>query len=289
MAAATPIIPPSIVIHPQGFRPNNFPDEIARVWDEGVMSLSEDVYFPVSRDCFIEDLGANTLAEVHLAKTVRALPALPVTCYLKSTNATDKQPIQIEYIDNQYNYQSAIFMLDGTTPVELPLMYRVLTITNISSTDIGNYLTSIGIVGFNLTTTIGNVSVYYGAGSGLPSEATTLQYFPANYVIDTGMKVNKSMDSSFTVPKGFTGFPFGFETILGKTDEIFFSIETRTPGGPWVSRIPLQMFENILSRRAKPRAIPELYDLRVLARSDATASSVPVSFGYQMLLIKNAT
>lgn len=289
MAAATPIPAPTGVIHPLNFRPRDYPDAIEQVWDTAVMQLGEDVSIPISRDCFADDIGVSTLVEVHLGKTIRAQPSAPVTMWLKSTNATDKQPITITYLDSNKDYQQSIFMLNGTTPVELPLMYRCLGIENASSTAIGTYLTSLGVVGFNIATIAGAVSVYYGAGTGLSTENTTLQYFPASYAIDSNIVINKSMDSSFTIPRGWTGYAFGFEAVNGKNDEVFLNIETRAPGGPWVSRVPISFYENIFTRIAKTRAIPELYDLRILAKSGGVAADVPIGFNYQLALIKNAT
>lgn len=288
MAAATPIILPSTVFHPEGFRPHDFPNQISEVWDSASLSLSEDTLIAITRDAFCEDIDPSNLVELHLSKTIRVQPSSATTMWLKSTNATDKQPIEVQYLDDGYFLHTAIFMLNGTTPVELPPMRRVLQITNISSSDVGVYLTSLGITGFNLTTTLGAISIYYGAGTGLPTENTTLQYFASSYVADANMAIGKSMDSSFTVPEGFTAYAFGFELVNGDNDEVFISIETRAPGGPWISRVSLNLFSNIFSRQSKVRAIPERWDVRVLAKGSGVAADVPVAMNYQLILIKDS-
>ena len=288
--AVTPIPVPPQSLKPFNLKPVSSPNNLDEIWYLKALDLSASNYIDVSVDAFISDIGINQTKEVSSVGTIRELPTAPIEMRMKSTNVADTFPIQITYLDSNKEYQVAIFILTGTTPVELPEMYRILFVSNASGDSTTTLLEANGFtegVDFNNGATQGTITVYRSDGDGTLANARTMAGWNQYFTVGASqINVEQSLLSSFTIPRGYRGFPFQFEPILGKNDEVFFAIQTRAPGGPWVTQIPFSAFQNEFQRNIFPRGIPELYDVRVLAHENGGVANVPAAFSYQLLLVQ---
>lgn len=288
MAVAQPI---PIKIRPQhsiNIRPHTSPNTIDQLWDESALGLERDDHMNVSVDSFHSGIGLNAEIELHPDGIIRTLPDTPVSMEMRSTVLTDSQPVRVKYLDFNKEYQDAIFILNGTTPVELPPMYRVLSAENYSSDEADEWLESQGEVGWTSQPTSGIVTIYEKGSTGLVTDPKTFASYGGTFggVVLNSISMEKSFNSSYTIPKGFRGYPIYIEPVLGKFDEVFFAIQTRRPGGPWVTRSAFQAFQNQFQREIKARFIQELTDIRVICRETAGVGNIPVSMSYQIILLK---
>ena len=274
-------------------KPHTNPNSLTELWDETVQNLASPDYIDISVNGWIEDikpLGPAETKEIWPGGTIRELPLEPVTMFIKSTNAGDLQPLQLTYLDEEKRYRKSIFILQGTTPVELPPIYRILDAENVSGAGTDAYLESFGVTSQVSGPTLGEVSIYSDGGTGDFSDPKTQAGWSNEFTAggnSTGIAMEKAFLSSTTVPRGYQGYAFHFESSIGKSDEVFFAMQTRTSTGEWVTRIPYVTFQSDIQRDILPRVLLELMDTRILAFEIGSIPLVPVAFSYQVLLLKS--
>lgn len=288
MAVFTPIPFPSFPGNPVGYRLRQSLNNVSEIWDAATLDVARNDLITVNVDSHIEAIGIGELVEIRPNKTIKEVPSSAVTMFIKSDNVGDLHPVLITYLDDQFLYQQGLVVLDGTTPIELPPMTSIYTIENFSG-DMSAALLGAAGVPFTNGPALGRVTIYVTGGTGDYLDAKTQAYYNGALSVDAGICMEKSLESARKIPAGFRAFAFNFNTLVGKNDEIFLSIQTRQPGGNWVTRIPFQMYQMEHSRLMEVRFIPEMWDIRVLAKETGGTAGIPVSFGYQILCVKVAT
>lgn len=258
-------------------RGTRWPRNIEELWDQAVLGLNNDL-IAINVNAFSEALGL-TPTEVSNDSVVKDLPLSPVEHFMTSTDAGDTHMMLLTLLDGDRRYEQRFVQLNGTTPVSLGTIYRALLIENASGITIGGSQ-------FPSVTTLGIVTVYETGGTGAKGQSDTFLTLEKNYAGQALLVAERSFDSASTIPQGFTGYAFGFNAISGASDDVTLSIQARIEGGVFQTIIPEKYFESTSIRRIRPRRIPMLTDLRVLAMK-AGGTVVTLAFSYQLLFIKN--
>lgn len=254
-----------------------WPTNIEELWDQGVLGINPDL-IAFNVNAFSEALGL-TPTEVSNDSVVKDLPSSPVEHFMTSTDAGDTHMMLIELLDENKEFKRLFLQLNGTTPVSLGVVFRISCIENAAGITTGG-------VQQPPITTLGIVTVYETGGTGVKGHNKTFVVLEKNYGGEALLLAERSYSASRTVPKGFTGYAFGFNAVSGSADDVTLSIQARIDGGIFQTIIPEKYFESSQDRRIRPRFVPALTDVRILAQKTG-GTVVSLAFSYQFLMIKN--
>lgn len=254
------------------------PATVEELWDQAVLGLRTDV-IPLSVNGFNVNL-TNVLTEISNNSTIKAFPDNAIEYFAVSTDNADVDWIQITGLDENKEYKQEYVELNGTTPVSLGNWFRIWQ----AETGAGQEVSPGQQAPANPV--IGDIIVYEAGSSGSKTDAKSMAVMIPTVTADENSAGERSYNCFITIPKGYSGYVFGFNAISGRNDEVLFVVQARIPNGVWQTIIPEQYFESTQSRQLKPRYIPELSDIRVLA-SKAGGEVVPMTFAYQALLLEN--
>lgn len=286
MAIAVPI-PLPLATPPDAARLRGSPNNLDELWDAASLSIKRDELITVNLNAYTEDLTVNTAGEIRPGAIIRTLPASPQSVFLTSDNASDLHPVLLEYLDGDKLYRLGIVNLTGTTPVEIENLFRIISIQNSTSDAAEALLLGAGET-YNGGVSVGTVSAYISPGTGDPTEATTQAHYSADIDVngDT-IALERSLESGVTIPAGYRGLVKRINLLVGRADEVFVAVQSRAPGGIWITFIPFQLSEGAHEKNMSSHAIPELHDIRAIAIETMAVAGVPVTFSYQVLLVKN--
>lgn len=268
------------------FRSSNSVRNLGEVWDQSTLGLRDDVVAETI-DGFITDLQ-NSTVEINQQQQTLNLPTAPITVEFISDNAADVQPLQVGYINGDGDLVNSIVTLDGTTPVQLPNVFRMLFARNAG--------------GFTVTINDGSLTIpsagpiqgavyCYKQGSTPGANGDTFLMITPTLDLGNGTDVEirgqRSYGSHYSIPKGYSGYVRVIQPWVGRNDDIKLSVQAKPKTGEWSTEIPLSGVNQISSAGENWRYIPEEFDLRVIGQESGGAGTVPVLLQYQLLLISN--
>ena len=214
-------------------------------------------------------------------------PVVPVEIELVSDDAGDTGFYQIVCLDADKRYFINIVQANGLTPVPLGLNFRVLNIRNASGVELpnGNKVSS--------KKTIGNVVLRKVGAGGTPSAPTFDYYAKLTELLDLGSGTSplvpgeRSFTGASTIPAGYRGFAKDFHVFTSKGDAVEVSVQAKPSASTvWTTEVPASALEGFTDFDQNWIEVPELYDLRVIAKQSAGAGVVPVEVHYQLLFVK---
>lgn len=214
-------------------------------------------------------------------------PLVPVEIELVSDDAGDTGFYQIACLDADKNYFINIVQATGLTPVALGLNFRVLNIRNASGVTLPN--------GSKVPskTTIGNVVLREVGASGTPASPGVDYYAKLTPLLNLGSGTSvlipgeRAFTGGSTVPKGYRGFAKDFHVFTSKGDAVEVSVQAKpSESTVWTTEVPASALEGFTDFDQNWIEVPELYDLRVIAKQAAGAGTVPVEVHYQLLFVK---
>lgn len=224
---------------------------------------------------FNDDIDQVNPEEVNNLGGIRDLPTAPVEMFISSTSAADTSiSYVLEMLNEDFDLEERIVTtdgVDGTVAVSVGLVYRAFVLSSIDQSQSDStgdiYLFESG-------------AVIPGNGSGVHLLA------PSEY--DTGVAGNRSLNSNYTIPKGYTGYTLGFQLSTNASVDLDVYVQARQNVGvktPWETFIPFGINQNSFGFIGRGRVIQELSDLRVLSKAGSPNTDNTVSF--DVLLIKN--
>jgi len=191
------------------------------------------------------------------------------TMLIASTSADDDgnpagtgaHTIQIWGLDENYNPQTEIVVLNGTSNVSTLNSY--LRLNRLRVLDVGSSRTNAGDI------------------SATASVSGTVQG-----TIGTG--VGSTLKSQFTVPRGYTAYIKNLTVGTANNDQVQLDLQTRTETGAWIIRYRLNIIDRSFYQNYEiPLSVEEKSDIRVQGVKIAGAGTVSVSSNYEMYLIEN--
>jgi len=179
---------------------------------------------------------------------------------------TGAREVTIDYLDSNYDEQTEVIALNGTTPVLLTAINSFRTIKAIV-TDAGN---TVG----NLGGAIGVITVQVAGGGNL------------RHQIDVGD--NRSLNSHRTVPNGKTAWLIFWLATTGKDEGIFHNLFiTDGDSGIFIPSLTFNVYQSIASVNPTAMLGPfiERSDIKVVA--DAINNDASADAFYQLLVVDN--
>ena len=268
------------------FRSSNSIRNLVELWDQATLGLRDDV-IAETIDGFIADLQ-NSTVEVNQQQQTLNLPATPITVEFVSSNVADVQPLQVEYIDINGDFVTSIVTLTGTTPVQLPNVFRMLFARNA-----GGFTVFINDGSLTIPSEgpIQGTVYCYKQGSTPGADGDTFLMITPTLDLGNGanaeIRGQRSYGSHYSIPKGYSGYVRVVQPWVGRNDDIKLSVQAKPKTGEWSTEIPLSGVNQISSAGENWRYIPEEFDLRVIGQESGGAGTVPVLLQYQLLLISN--
>jgi len=131
------------------------------------------------------------------------------TLYCSSTNANDKQTIQVYGLDADWKLQQKAVILNGQTKVAIEGTWmRVFRFWNDGTTDFA-----------------GNVYIYENdtPSGGIPPTASKIRAKVYN-------GNNQTLMTLFTIPEGYRGYLLGYSDGCGRGDDVTIKLVTREYG-----------------------------------------------------------
>lgn len=183
------------------------------------------------------------------------------TIYLSSTSASDTGNVIINGLDNNYNQQTYVMKMNGTTPVNTDGT-QFIRINSAYYTD------------SNIATNVGQIDLKVGSAAG-----TTVARIDAGY--------GQSSMSTYTIPAGHTGFTVFGDFSVNKNEGAELNARWRFFGGAFITVYAIELYESAYSAAPLiPGAIPEKTDIDNVTRF-VTSNGTRVYSNQQILLVNN--
>lgn len=271
------------------FRAQKSIRNLSEVWGMAIMGLRPDDAIAITVAGFITDLDKDAAEVCNVGIPAINQPAAPISVDFVSENAADNQFIYVTFLDENRAYTQTIIQLNGLTPVPLSvggvpvLSFRMLEARNASGFDL------LGMIVPDGGEIIGPVWAYKSGTTpdGADSYLKITQYVDLGAGIETLMVGQRSYNSNYSIPAGWTGYFQNIQPWTGKNDYVKMAFQGRPFGGQWATEIPLAGTTNITSAAQDWRTIPEGFDVRIIAQEGSGTGDVPCLLQYQLLLIRN--
>lgn len=204
----------------------------------------------------LRDTSDTILSDVWSVGGSYNFPTAAVPLYLWSTSASDTQTIFIEGLDANYEYQSELLVLTGTSVVTSTKTWlRVNDIHNISGTD---------LVG----------TVYSSRVSGSTTSSNLLATIPIG--------LGHSMMAMYTVPAGYTGYLFQGTISVGKGKNAVFYWRVKPFSKAFLVADSVSVYQQAIDISRPFIKVYEKSDVKVSVDLDL-AALVQSSFGIVLL------
>lgn len=190
----------------------------------------------------------------------------PATLWLTSSDAGDTGTVFIRWIDDSYNEQSGVYVLNGQTPVAIGTGLRV------------NQAFTAGATG-----TLGDVYVSNALShsSGIPTQVTTVMMYE--------QKTQTRSMALFTVPKGHTAFGLSgyFSSPKNRDNDFFWNV--RNPLGllPPINTNVVSVYQSTTEIDFKFTSIPQETDAWFTAATAIGGGTGRVSIRIPVLIVDN--
>ncbi len=178
---------------------------------------------------------------------------------LVSTNGSDNQTIIVEGLDADGYDQTEEMTLNGTTTVtSTKIFYRTFRAYNSSDTNL-----------------IGDVNGYV---TGTNDQINKVLFIDKDH--------QQTLMAMYTIPKGYTGYVFEYDTTSGKGKESRIYVYIRKPGGVFRLGDLIVLYESVFDKQVPYQKLEAGTDVEIRAQSDANNTNVSARF--KMILVNDS-
>ncbi len=192
----------------------------------------------------------------------------PSVLYISSDAAGDGQVYEVQGLDGDYNMQTKQVTANGLTFVPLPKTWlRVYRVKNLGSTDNAG----------NIYVSDDNTDV---GGNGIPDTLTNVK---AMIIIGN----NQTLMSLYTVPTGKVALVTQNVLSVPKGDDVEFTFLTRIPGGVFLVKDHVHVYQTKERREYRPYfLVEEKNDIEIKGKVGAAGGESSAAFD-MIILNKN--
>ena len=251
-------------------RPNQGVSSLDEMWSNAETGLGANNYFIYNVTGLIDGVMGTSYVVLSNLEQEKAVLQTPKSMKVEGEQAGDLSTVLVTGIDQNKRFAEKLYTLDGTNPIAADDWFRLFRV---------EYATGPALVG-------GAFIYDADAVSKALDEPTTFVYAPATL---DGVSAQRSLDSSFAVPEGYEAYVSGFNFFADKNVEYSLIVQARDtsdPGAPWQTILTPRLSGASLEYKFNWRRIPELYEVRVLAKRLSGSQNAAATIDYQALMVR---
>jgi hypothetical protein len=181
----------------------------------------------------------------------------PVTLTASSSNTQDNTQITIQGLDDQWDQQTHVIHLNGSTPVVIPSQWRRV------------------------------FRVYTSGGVATQGDVTVTITDTTVIVAHVPVEEQQTLMALYTVPRGYTAYMTGFDSTVSRNEDMLFRLRIRQPGGVFRTQHVAQVYQAPYHYKYEVyKTVSEMCDIE--CTGEPTNNNVSAHAAFDLILIKNS-